>query len=86
MAQFQILKKNYHDTYQTYIFMIYDYNHFYLQTMFGKVFWVLSVLLMTMLGLYWTITLYIDWRANPVVTTVSTLAYPIEKVTKLKMQ
>jgi len=37
-----------------------------------------------MLGLYWTIALYIDWRANPVVTTVSTLAYPIEKVKKIK--
>jgi len=37
---------------------------------------------MTMLGLYWTISLYIDWQANPVVTTVTTVAYPVEEVTK----
>jgi hypothetical protein len=40
---------------------------------------------MSMLGLYWTITLYIDWQDNPVVTTTTTLAYPIDKVTNKKL-
>ena len=33
---------------------------------FGKVFWISAVLLMMILGFYWSAVMYIDWKNNQV--------------------
>jgi hypothetical protein len=35
---------------------------------------------MLILGLYWCIQAYIDWRSNPVLTTIASPGYPLIKV------
>jgi hypothetical protein len=37
------------------------------QTTFGKIFWTVVVVLMLMLGTYWSIDAYISWDENQVV-------------------
>lgn len=56
-----------------YIFFIY-------QTIFGKVFWILVIILMLILGLYWCIEAYNDWEDKPVLTTITTTAYSVKQV------
>ena len=56
------------------------YIFFSYQTLFGKVFWILVVLLMLILGLYWCVLAYINWQNKPVLTTVSTTAYNVKQV------
>ena len=35
---------------------------------------------MVLLGSYWSIQAYLDWQANPVLTTVNTTAYPVKSI------
>ena len=54
------------------------------QTIVGRLFWILVVILMLMLGSYWSVDAYNSWQENPVLTTIKTTAFPIIKVpTKL---
>ena len=50
------------------------------QTMIGKLFWILVVVLMLMLGAYWSVNAYNSWQEDPVLTTVTTTAYPVTQV------
>ena len=50
------------------------------QTIVGRLFWILVVILMLMLGSYWSVDVYNSWQENPVLTTVKTTAFPITKV------
>ena len=38
----------------------------------GRFFWTLLIILMLILGLYWSLFLYNNWDDNPVTTTVAT--------------
>jgi hypothetical protein len=46
----------------------------------GKAFWITVIVLMLMLGAYWTASIYISWQEQPVMTTASTTALPISKI------
>jgi hypothetical protein len=50
------------------------------QTIFGKIFWSLVVLLMLLLGSYWCNQAYQDWQENPVQTMVKTTSFTINEV------
>ena len=50
------------------------------QTLLGRMFWILVVVLMLMLGSYWSVAAYNSWQDNPVLTTVTTTAFPVTKV------
>ena len=50
------------------------------QTIIGRVFWILVVVLMLMLGTYWSVDAYNSWQENPVLTTVTTTAFPVTQV------
>ena len=50
------------------------------QTLCGKIFWILVVSLMLILGIYWSVSAYNDWQSNPVLTTIKTSAFPIKDV------
>jgi len=50
------------------------------QTLLGRMFWILVVVLMLMLGSYWSVDAYNSWQASPVLTTVTTTAFPVTKV------
>ena len=50
------------------------------QTIIGKLFWVLVVVLMLMLGAYWSADAYNSWQDDPVLTTVTTTAFPVTQV------
>ncbi len=54
------------------------------QSLCGRLFWILVVILMLMLGSYWSADAYNSWQDNPVLTTVTTTAYPVTKVTPYK--
>jgi hypothetical protein len=56
------------------------YLFFSYQTTFGQIFWIITVILMTILGLYWCIEAYIQWRERPVLTTIRTTAYAVKSV------
>ena len=47
------------------------------QTIVGRLFWILVVILMLMLGSYWSVDAYNSWQENPVLTTVKNTAFPI---------
>ena len=64
-----------YSTIQGFIYIFFAY-----QTSFGKIFWILVVILMSILGLYWCIKAYIDWQDKPVLTTITTTAYDIRGV------
>ena len=53
------------------------------QTHFGKLFWAVVVLLLLALGFYWCVTVYLNWTANPVLTTITTTAYSVKKVSSM---
>ena len=38
------------------------------------------IVLMTILGLYWCIKAYLDWQDKPVLTTITTTAFPVKSV------
>ena len=50
------------------------------QTQCGKMFWLLVVIAMLILGTYWSVTAYNDWILNPVLTTVKTSAFKIKNL------
>jgi hypothetical protein len=50
------------------------------QTQVGKVFWSIVIIAMIILGTYWSICAYQDWKENPVVTTIKTSALPIREI------
>ncbi len=56
------------------------YLFFSYQTNFGRIFWIITVILMAILGLYWCIEAYIQWQERPVLTTIRTTAYAVESV------
>ena len=56
------------------------YIFFAYQTIVGKIFWTIVLLLMLALGLYWCIQAYLDWQDKPVLTTITTTAYSVNKV------
>ena len=64
-----------HSTIQGFVNIFFTY-----QTIFGKVFWILVILLMQILGLYWCIKAYVEWQDNPVLTMISTTAYSVKQV------
>ena len=45
-----------------------------------KYFWITILVLATLLSLYWSIVLFIDWQGYPVQTTVVTSALDIKEV------
>ena len=66
-----------YSTIQGLIYIFFSY-----QTIFGRIFWIVVVLLMLMLGLYWCIQAYQDWKDKPVLTTITTTTFPITEVSK----
>jgi len=50
------------------------------QTMIGRIFWTLTLILMFLLGFYWCNQSYQDWQNNPVQTTITTTSFPINEV------
>ena len=50
------------------------------QTQLGKVFWSLVIIVMLVLGTYWSVCAYQDWLNSPVMTTIKTSALPINKI------
>jgi hypothetical protein len=53
---------------------------FQFQTLFGRTFWAVTVLLMLTLGIYWCVQAYDGWAANPVLTTITSTGLPVEQV------
>ena len=50
------------------------------QTIIGRIFWSVVIILMLMLGIYWCREAYNNWVNQPVLTTVTTTAYPANRV------
>ena len=50
------------------------------QTGVGRLFWILIVILMLMLGTYWSSNAYDSWQNDPVLTTVKSTAFPVTHV------
>ncbi len=46
----------------------------------GKIFWILTVVSLLILGTYWSISAYYSWQDDPVLTTVKTSAYPVTDI------
>jgi len=57
---------------------------FMLQFSLGKIFWGIVIVLMFLLGCYWCVTAYQAWMDQPVLTTITTTALPIEQVNTLR--
>ena len=47
------------------------------QPKFGQVLWLALVIALTMAGIYSSVQSYIDWRDDPVVTTISSTGFSI---------
>ena len=47
---------------------------------FERVIWIIVVIVAICIGVSLSISAYVDWQANPVLTSVGTTGYPIEKV------
>jgi hypothetical protein len=41
------------------------------QTIFGQILWLILVVVLTYAGIYVSVQNYIDWKNDPVVTTIS---------------
>ena len=52
------------------------------QSNLGRIFWILVVSLMFVLGFYWCVQQYQNWKSSPVTTTISSAMPPIEMVKK----
>ena len=50
------------------------------QTKAGKAFWILVIVMMLILGTYWSIVIYQDWESQQVITTVLSTALPISGI------
>ncbi len=50
------------------------------QTLAGKLFWIIIIILMLILGTYWSLSIYRDWDNQPVITTVASTALPVSNV------
>ncbi len=50
------------------------------QTAAGKLFWITVIVLMLVLGMYWSIVIYQDWQDQVVITTASSTALPVTNV------
>ena len=50
------------------------------QTIFGKVFWTLVVSSMLLLSTFWSYSMYVEWQLSPVLTTVTSTAFPVEGI------
>ena len=48
------------------------------QSQCGRMFWILVIISMLILGTYWSVTAYNDWTQNPVMTTVKTSALKVK--------
>jgi hypothetical protein len=64
--------------YSTWMGLIYIFLKY--QTMIGRIFWIIVMILMAALGLYWCIKAYLDWQDKPVLTTITTTAYSVKGV------
>ena len=50
------------------------------QTIIGRIFWSLVLILLFSLGLYWCAQSYQNWKNNPVLTTITTTTFSINEV------
>ena len=50
------------------------------QTIAGKLFWIIFIILMLILGAYWSFAIYNDWQNQPVITTAASTALPVSNV------
>ncbi len=50
------------------------------QTIAGKLFWIIFIILMLVLGTYWSLSIYNDWDNQPVITTAASTALPVSNV------
>ena len=57
-----------------------NYIFFANQTLFGRIFWIIVVTMMLCLGVYWSITAYLDWQDQLVLTTITTTAYSVKQI------
>ncbi len=64
--------------YSTWMGLIYIFFNY--QTMIGRIFWIIVMILMAALGLYWCIKAYLDWQDKPVLTTITTTAFSVKGV------
>ena len=58
------------------IFYLFEHGRF----MFERILWMVLLLTGTYLSIIMAISLYTEWRAKPVLTTVSTTGLPVEKI------
>ncbi len=70
-----------YSTIQGFIYIFFSY-----QTLFGRIFWIIVILAMLILGLYWCIKAYLDWQEKPVLTTITTTAYSVKQVKMLLLE
>ena len=57
--------------------------HFIFEPKFNqwqKCVWAIVLFMLVILSLYWSVWIYVDWRLNPVQTTVVTAALDIRKI------
>ena len=47
---------------------------------FERLLWIFIVCLGIFLSIYMSVSAYVEWKGNPVLTTVATTGFPIEKV------
>ncbi len=64
-----------YSTIQGLIYIFFSY-----QTIIGRLFWSAVLFFMFILGLYWCIQAYQDWKEHPVLTTITTTGYSINEV------
>jgi len=50
------------------------------QTWFGRIFWIIIVLVMLSLGICTSIDAYNAWQQSPILTTLTSTAYPIGSI------
>jgi hypothetical protein len=50
------------------------------ETLLGKIFWLLSIVVLTFLGVFVSVQNYLDWKNEPVVTTVASTGYPVSGI------
>jgi hypothetical protein len=58
------------------------YIFFSYQTVVGRIFWMLVIILMLSLGIYWIMEAYTSWQDKPVLTSITTTAYSVKQVTQ----
>jgi hypothetical protein len=64
-----------YSTIQGLIYIFFSY-----QTILGRIFWSLILILMFTLGVIWCKQAYDNWKQNPVLTTITTTAFPSDEV------